>query len=389
MGIDELNQIFDSKFILNSSTCISEEDVLEVFKAGGIDITIRMLVKYMRERGVGYVKDMRTGRVGNSRGGFTGIDWNPVPMASLELDSQVMPSIRKQDTDKQEDTVVVTNTPGPLDGINVGFHGKVLSPASINTWTKKVITLQSLGVDFNDYDDIVKTIETQWKNINTRRDYLDALLRQLYLMKADIELAKKLQIVRDGYKNKYNQERKKNNLNQKEKENWVDWEDVVKKRDTTDNLAWKVVLGLYSYHPPRRIEDYHEMYWIAEDQEPVEADANYCLGFESFEFNKYKTFHIYGQQVIRIQSELRELLKLWVTKMGIQSGARLLGTLDIRKTLYEIFGKNVGVNILRKSYITVINKATISEEVRELIARLMGHSAEESRKYQKVEGITL
>jgi len=265
-----------------------------------------------------------------------------------------------------------------------GFHGKQLSQASVNTWTSRVKTLQSLGVDFNSYNDIVGTIESQWSNINTRRNYLDAALRQLYLLKSDIELAKKIQKVRDEYFDSYNSDRKKNVITPKENENWVDWKEVVRVRDETEVLVEKVILGLYSYMPPRRIEDYNEMYWISENEEPVDNDVNYCLGYHSFVFNKYKTFGVYGQQEIPINKRLGELLKLWVKEKGIVSGGRLLGDVDIRKMLYSVFGKNVGVGILRKSYITVINRAMLSEDTRETIGWMMGHSVDESRKYQKV-----
>lgn len=43
--------------------------------------------------------------------------------------------------------------------ITIGHNGTELSQASINTWTSKVRTLKSLGVDFSSYDDIVGTIE--------------------------------------------------------------------------------------------------------------------------------------------------------------------------------------------------------------------------------------
>jgi RNA recognition motif-containing protein len=51
MGIEKLDQIFDSNFILNFGSSLTKDDVLEVFKSSGIDITIRILVKFMREKG--------------------------------------------------------------------------------------------------------------------------------------------------------------------------------------------------------------------------------------------------------------------------------------------------------------------------------------------------
>ena len=124
------------------------------------------------------------------RGGFTGVGWKPE-------------TVETEKTAETEETDVANIADAADVDTATGFHGKQLSQASVNTWTSRVKTLQSLGVDFNSYNDIVGTIESQWSNINTRRNYLDAALRQLYLLKSDIELAKKIQKVRDEYFDSY------------------------------------------------------------------------------------------------------------------------------------------------------------------------------------------
>ena len=69
MGIHRLNCIFDTNFVVTDDSCIHKDDVIEVFKKAGYDVTVRILVKFMSERGIQYVKDMRFGGRSGVRGG--------------------------------------------------------------------------------------------------------------------------------------------------------------------------------------------------------------------------------------------------------------------------------------------------------------------------------
>ena len=70
MGIHRLNCIFDTNFVVTDDSCIHKDDVIEVFKRAGYDVTVRILVKFMSERGIHYVKDMRFGGRSEVRGGY-------------------------------------------------------------------------------------------------------------------------------------------------------------------------------------------------------------------------------------------------------------------------------------------------------------------------------
>ena len=111
---------------------------------------------------------------------------------------------------------------------------------------------------------------------------------------------------------------------------------------------------------------------------------NYCVNCDTFVFNKYKTFGKYGQQVIKITPELKSLLTEYVKEYEIKSGDLLLGNPSIRDTLHDIFQKNVGAGILRKSYIAYINKLQPTTSQRQDIANLMAHSVNEQLKYLKI-----
>ena len=128
------------------------------------------------------------------------------------------------------------------------------------------------------------------------------------------------------------------------------------------------------------------MYYVENMESTSSMSHNYCVAnADTFVFNKYKTFSTYGQQVIKITPELKSLLTLYVKEYEIKSGDLLLGSPSIRDTLYDIFKKNVGVGILRKSYIAYVNKLHPTTLQRQDIANLMAHSVSEQLKYLKIE----
>lgn len=215
-----------------------------------------------------------------------------------------------------------------------------------------------------------------------------------------------------------------------QKENWIDWEDVLKKWNELDEevsifkgdksitkknfeiLLDYLVLSLYVLIPPRRNKDYMLMYiLLKKDDKPLEPEIKNYLDIENEEmvFNHYKTAKHYGVQIEKIPEEMLNVIKIWIKfhphLHGITRKPREVklfvneqGTsfnLDnfITYRLNKIFGRKISSTLLRHSYLTgkfgaEYNEITklekiIKEKGSEDIAKAMGHSTREQKDYVK------
>lgn len=184
------------------------------------------------------------------------------------------------------------------------------------------------------------------------------------------------------------------NVSEKERDNWISQEEVgevynnlhksayhlFQKKKLTPNetrhLMNLIILSLYYLIPPRRSMDYIEFKTRNIDPEK----DNYMKGLK-FVFNKYKTAHHYGRQEVPISRTLNALIKKWIDKFPNQeyllfddnNGSKLNAT-KLTNRLYSIFdGRKVGVNQLRKTYLTEKYKALPEWKDMQKTANSMGH----------------
>lgn len=220
---------------------------------------------------------------------------------------------------------------------------------------------------------------------NTRRTYLIAIVSCL----KDRPEKK--------YKNLYakfyeplmalNKELKDNTLKtDKVKENWVDQSAVQDKQtdlvsvideikglkkvsaEQYDRLLHAVILSIYTLQPPRRNKDYTDM-MICMGQH-TDDTKNY-LDSRNWKwiFNNYKTQKKYKQQVVDVPDELKTILEVYlkfhpdakvlkkktfdpVPFLVHQDGKPINTSTEMTRILNKIFGKKVGVSMLRASYLT-------------------------------------
>ena len=198
-----------------------------------------------------------------------------------------------------------------------------------------------------------------------------------------------------------------------QKENWIDWSDVLKKydelkKDVEEFITKKeisegqynilleyVVLSLYVLLPPRR-NDYKDMYIVKNYSDSLPKSENYYL-LDSNEllFNNYKTSKKYGVQQIKAPIDLIDVIKKYIKFHPLIKGKRLAKTSNIpllvdydgnhlnkvnsiTKILNNIFDKNIGASMLRHSYLT--SKYADVKEEQQQDAELMGHSINEQDK---------
>jgi integrase len=203
---------------------------------------------------------------------------------------------------------------------------------------------------------------------------------------------------------------------EKQEENWMDWEEIVKKKSELqeevstfrsnkhltpgqwETLLQYVVLSLYTDIQPRRNQDYLDMYVIKKLGKEYDKTKNYYdMATHRFVFNKYKTAKKYGEQVEQVPEPLQEVLKTYLThhplakskakefKLLVKSDGAPLNTVNsITRILNRTFnGKKVGSSALRHSYLSS-KYGTVLKELQE-DAQAMAHSTDVQKQYIKYD----
>jgi len=165
-------------------------------------------------------------------------------------------------------------------------------------------------------------------------------------------------------------------LTEKQSENWVNVSEMnekLKELQKQANFVYSktskitpkdiqnvqdyVILSLYLKNDPRRLMDYVNMKFRNFNPET----DNYMTTLR-FVFNKYKTKKSYGKQSIDISNPLKLVLKKWIKFINENNydGDHLLFNIEFKpltpttlnNRINKIFGKNVGVNIIRHARIS-------------------------------------
>lgn len=365
------DKIFDTYFNLSDDTRLHKSYVMDVFNKYK-KMSMKAIVKFLGTKNVEYAKNLRC--YGSDKMGvFVGIELKKTRSTQRKLLQEIAVATKSLELQKYKTE-------------EIGFSGAKLSEATLKLRRDRLNKLDILNINYDDFEDIIKKVTDESKSWKTKIASIDSILWKLWLAKNEnLDLREKLITIRKEWIKEYDNERCKNKLNDKEKNNWIDWEDVLKIRDELKKLKQKLILGLYTYQPPRRLVDYSEMYYVNNFNAIIEEkNKNYCVGCHTFIFNRYKTFKTYGRQEINIDDNLSKLIKRYVRKYKIEDRELLVGDMNIAQILKHIFDKNVGVNILRKSYLSWICKPQISELEKQDIATLMAHSVKEASRYMKI-----
>ena len=204
--------------------------------------------------------------------------------------------------------------------------------------------------------------------------------------------------------------------------NWIGWGQVEqKKNELSENvlkfvktkkispteyghLLKHLVLSLYVDVPPRRNQDYLDMFVVTPTKKFVEdKDKNYLVmdkkSPKELVFNKYKTSKKYGRQTIAIPDTLKETIVAYLKHRPTtseekkaktypllisQDGKPINQTNAITRIMNSVFGKNIGSSMLRHIYLS--SKMDIAGMKAD--ANAMGHSLNEQQKYLKSDAPT-
>ena len=146
-----------------------------------------------------------------------------------------------------------------------------------------------------------------------------------------------------------------------------------------------VVLSLYVCQAHRRNKDYQLMLYVNDKNIIENPEFNYYLPkMKKFEFNNYKTSGTYNMQEVSVNPELADILAKYAKIHPLRKqknfylltnykGEPLVAINAITRILNKIFGRNIGVSMLRNIYLSDKFKNPMDELNR--VAREMGTSA--------------
>jgi hypothetical protein len=270
----------------------------------------------------------------------------------------------------------------------------------------------------NNPEDIMKLIENM--KDTTKKSYLTSIVSILGCY-PDV---KKLQKLRGQYYILVNdivekiKETPTSELSKTQAENWINWDDVIKvyeekktnimelikgKKTITDNVYLKlldfIVLSCYTLIAPRRNSDFMNMRVKYNVLESDSKEFNYLdLTNNNFIFNVFKTSKQYPETTINIPDDLMANIKLYLKYHPLFDKTIKKNELNIpflvfpnkeefkngntiTRILNKIFKKNIGVSMLRHSYLTYKYGAVNEDKIED--AKNMGHSIETQGDYIK------
>jgi hypothetical protein len=220
---------------------------------------------------------------------------------------------------------------------------------------------------------------------NTRRSYLISIVTTLKHEPKMKKLYDKYYIHLD----KYNKEGAKNNeKSETQKANWINQDEVKSTYDKMteevkpllelkklspseyEKLIRWVVLSLYVLQKPRRNADYQHCVVVNNLKgNNLEGSVNYLvLNENKWYFNNYKTKGTYKTQTVDVSPEMMEVIKSYLKfhpnaknlkkKSGVTSflvdfeGNPFENVNAITRILNKVFGKKIGVSMLRSIFLT-------------------------------------
>jgi hypothetical protein len=196
-----------------------------------------------------------------------------------------------------------------------------------------------------------KTVLSALVVITDNKDYRDLMLDDIKEYNKEEAKQKKTEAQEDNWVNKYDLDKLNNILwknakliYQKENKTQADYQDIQN----------YIILSLFGgfYIPPRRSKDYVNF----KIKDINKSNDNY-IDKNTLVFNSYKTAKTYGQQKVEIPKELKTILNKWIkinptNYLLFDISFKPLSNVKLNQRLNKLFGKKVGVNQMRKTYLS-------------------------------------
>jgi integrase len=192
---------------------------------------------------------------------------------------------------------------------------------------------------------------------------------------------------------------------EKQKENWIDWNDVVERykafekeviplwklskkemnKNNFNKLKMFVLLSCYILIPPRRALDFAAF----KIRNINESTDNY-MKKRDFIFNTYKTAKTYGMNKVPINYKLYSIIKKWTEInqsdyliTAANNDTKGISVSQLTAMLNNFFDKKISVNMLRHSFLTHMYKDLPDLKDMKDTAGAMGHSLTQALDYIK------
>jgi hypothetical protein len=330
-------------------------------------------------------------------------------------DMDIVPSyLLRQQEGRQLKSGTLADYLGKANVIQKKFKNKSLSPQAMKEIEKlmtddptanQALILREMDY-LRDVDNMVHTLQGIYPNPKSLKSYITVLavitshlkdFHQVYqqLTRISIEINRRIQEKRDD-----------NVITDTEREKIIplDKPTILKGLDKLKDMREKLIFGLYTLQPCRRLE-YRFMRITKEtDIDKLDDDKdNYLVVTPpyKFVFNNYKTNDKYGQQEIAVMDEdLIKLIKQYIAYFKLKVGDYLIGqTTNKNKVISEpnfssklsqvfekVYGVHTSLDFIRKSHIIAFldQPKKLSNNEKKEFAELMSHSKEEQEKYYKI-----
>ena len=149
---------------------------------------------------------------------------------------------------------------------NNNSTNKTRKPISASTKKTYDGRLKSLAIkDYTNIDEVDKQID-KVENLGTRKSSCNALIyyynSQSTLITNSDKILELLHERLNTLSDKINYDRQENKLiSKKDKEQFMNWNDIIAMRNDITDPFERLIISLYTYIPPRRLEDYYLMYY--------------------------------------------------------------------------------------------------------------------------------
>jgi len=257
-----------------------------------------------------------------------------------------------------------------LSESSVKTYNSTLSPLYKRIWTEdKDIDPEKFATNVDMVIDFCKDIDPKY-----RRTIMAALVVITGDNKYREQMWKDKEVTEVKLKNQSKTE--------EQKENWVEtddisviWEQLKKNALSTykkkvfnptdlQEIQKYVLVSLMGgiYIPPRRAKDYFDF-----KVKNINRETDNYIDKNELVFNSYKTAKTYGEQRVSIPKELKSILTKWIKinpteYLFFDYNSNQLDAIKMNQRLNAIFKKKVGINQLRKTYLSGKYAHTIQTE---------------------------
>ena len=269
-----------------------------------------------------------------------------------------------------------------------------------------------------DVDKIIIAIYTKYTNVYSRKCHIASFMTLISYLPPNINKngATSYEIIRKKFEElqeKIYEERGKNRkaINEESIDNFE--EEEIMKNYANLNIDEGLIYVFYTLQPPRRVEDVQLITLIKlKDKDCCEGaayadstydkldnDKNYIIVVNDnnpreIVYNKYKTDHIYGRQIITIvNNNLKNIIRTYILAHFLEDGDKLFIKYKnpssfceaIKRIFSKIYNKKITLNNIRHSYITCTMRTAHNANFLKNLALLMGHSTNEQLLYKRLE----